>query len=119
MKKRKAVWARRQEDHSEAHKECCAGQGRIDSKKGGVRDRERELASRRPGILAAAQELEAFEKSVKQFEQQVQELEKQLAQYREPMDHALGDLQDGEQQLDEAIELRSPMKDRSLSITSP
>ena len=119
MKKRKAVWARRQEDHSDVHKECLSGQGRIDTKKGGVRDRERELASRRPGIQAATQELDAFEKSVIEFEQRVQELERQLAQYQEPMDQALGDLQEGEQQLDEAIELRSPMKDRSLSITSP
>ena len=118
-KRRKEVWLRKQEAHSDANKISRENQERIQEKRAQLREKEKALLTKRPGIVEAAKEVEEMEQSVVALEMEVQELERQLAQYREPMEGAVENLHEGEQQLDEVIELRSPAKDRSLSVTSP
>lgn len=116
-KKRKAALIRKQEEHSQIQAEIAEIQERIAIKKEERLDKERALIARRPVVEEQNKEVCEIEAKVNEFEATVRELEKKIAEFQQPMHQAVAELNDGQQQLDEVIELRSPSKDRSFSLT--
>ena len=114
-RKRKADIIRRQEEHSQLQREIEEVEERIGNKKEERLEKERFLITRRPVIEEHQKEVIALEARANKLTSVVHELERQVAEFERPMKVAVGNLHDDRQQLDDAIERRSPSKDRSFS----
>ena len=114
-RKRKADIIRRQEEHSQLQREIEEIEERIGNKKEERLEKERFLITRRPVIEEHQKEVIALEARANKLTSVVHELERQVAEFERPMKVAVGNLHDDRQQLDDAIERRSPSKDRSFS----